>query len=247
MVVWMFVQFSDPSLVSFFSPKHWLYGFCLLLIGATTLYGQDSWKGPSGSWFTGSDWSSGVPTSSDTAIVDNGTTVQIVDGEAFVNRLIVGGTHFGSTVVLGLGGFLSMTNPLQIQNGGTFMYDGGQTRGNTNIVDNGTLEIIGGYTGFNVSVSGTGAVVINETAILRIVPNTSLTYTGPTLLLGGTLQAGFAGAFSPNSAFTVNSTLDLNGFNNTIGSLSGTGIVLNNGTAAATLTIGNDNSNSVFS
>jgi autotransporter-associated beta strand protein len=239
------VQFSDHPLVKF--AKHWLSGVGLLLIGATTLFGQDSWQGPSGSWFIESNWSSGVPTSSDTAIVDNGTTVQIVDGEAFVNRLIVGGTHSGSTVVVGSGGFLSMTNPLQIQNGGTFIYDGGQTRDNGNIVDNGTLEIIGGYTGLNVNVSGTGEVVINETAILQIVPNTSLTYTGPTLLVGGTLQAGFAGAFSPNSAFTVNSTLDLNGFNNTIGSLSGTGIVVNNGTAAATLTVGSDNTNSVFS
>jgi outer membrane autotransporter protein len=45
----------------------------------------------------------------------------------------------------------------------------------------------------------------------------------------------------------VNSTLNLNGFSNTIGSLSGTGTVLNNGAATATLTVGHDNSNSTFS
>jgi autotransporter-associated beta strand protein len=61
------------------------------------------------------------------------------------------------------------------------------------------------------------------------------------------LQAGSATGLSLNSAFTVNSTLDLNGFNSTIGSLSGTGTVLNNGAVAAKLTVGNDNSNSTFS
>jgi autotransporter-associated beta strand protein len=238
---------SDAFLLGFPFAKRWPVVFGLILTGSVAVYGQDSWQGPSGSWFTGSDWSSGVPTSNDTAIVDNGTTVQIVDGEAFVNTLIVGGTHPGSTVVLGLGGLLVMTNPLQIQNGGTFIYDGGQTVGNDNIVDNGTLEIVGGYGGLNVNVSGTGGLVINETTTIQIAPGTSLTYTGPTLVIGGTLQAGFAGAFSPNSAFTVNSTLDLNGFNNTVGSLSGTGTVFNDGATPATLTVGNDNSNSTFS
>jgi autotransporter-associated beta strand protein len=243
----MFVQFSDRSLASLLLSKQWLCGMGLLLIGASSLYGQDSWQGSSGSWFTGSDWSSGVPTSNDIAIVDNGTTVQIAGGEAFVNTLIVGGTHSGSTVILGIGGFLDLVNPLQIQNGGTFIYDGGQTLGNTHIVDNGTLEVEGGYTGFNVNVSGTGELVVNETTTIQIVPGTSLTYTGPTLIIGGTFQAGFAGAFSPDSAFTVNSALDLNGFDNAIGSLSGTGTVVNSGSSNATLTVGQNNGSSVFS
>jgi len=72
------------------------------------------------------------------------------------------------------------------------------------------------------------------------------TYTGGTTISAGTLQAGSAASFSPNSAFTVNSTLDLNGFNNTIGSLSGNGTVLNKGATTATLTAGNDNTNTTF-
>ena len=40
--------------------------------------------------------------------------------------------------------------------------------------------------------------------------------------------------------------LDLNGFNNTIGSLSGNGTVTNSGAATAILTVGNDNSNTTF-
>ncbi len=74
------------------------------------------------------------------------------------------------------------------------------------------------------------------------------TYSGETLLISGTLKADTATALSPKSAFTVNSnsTLNLNGFNNTIGSLSGTGTVLNNGETAATLTVGNDNTSTTF-
>jgi autotransporter-associated beta strand protein len=52
---------------------------------------------------------------------------------------------------------------------------------------------------------------------------------------------------SPNSAFTVNSQLDLNGFSNTIGSLAGSGIVTNDGPVAATLAVGNNNASTTFS
>ena len=62
----------------------------------------------------------------------------------------------------------------------------------------------------------------------------------------GTLQAGSTTALSANSDFTVNSTLDLNGFSNSIGSLAGTGTVTNNG-AGATLTAGGDNASTTFS
>jgi fibronectin-binding autotransporter adhesin len=41
--------------------------------------------------------------------------------------------------------------------------------------------------------------------------------------------------------------LDLNGFNNTIGSLSGTGIVTNGGGTLANLTVGRNNTNTNFS
>ena len=53
------------------------------------------------------------------------------------------------------------------------------------------------------------------------------TYTGQTSINLGTLQAGAANAFSPFSAFTVagGATLDLNNFNQKIGSLAGAGRV----------------------
>src|SRR5262249_15275355 len=73
-------------------------------------------------------------------------------------------------------------------------------------------------------------------------------YFGGTTVSGGTLQAGIANAFSPNSSFTVNATLNLGGFNQSIRSLHGAGTVTTTGTTSgATLTIGNDHLSTSFS
>ena len=73
------------------------------------------------------------------------------------------------------------------------------------------------------------------------------TYSGPTTVTTGTLQAGSGSALSATSDFTVSSTLDLNGFSNSIGSLAGNGTITNNGAAAATLSAGGDNTSTTFS
>jgi autotransporter-associated beta strand protein len=97
---------------------------------------------------------------------------------------------------------------------------------------------------FAGTISGTGSVAQIGAGTTILAGNN--TYTGGATVNAGTLQAGSANGFSQNSEFTVNSTLDLNGFNNNIGSLSGAGTVLNNGPAAAALTVGGDNDNSIF-
>ena len=63
--------------------------------------------------------------------------------------------------------------------------------------------------------------------------------------MSGTLQAGAANTFSATSAFTVagGATLDLNNFNQTIGSLAGDGNVT---LGSATLTTGGDNTSTTF-
>ncbi|MDF2116602.1 autotransporter-associated beta strand repeat-containing protein [Roseiarcaceae bacterium H3SJ34-1] len=62
------------------------------------------------------------------------------------------------------------------------------------------------------------------------------------------LKAGAVNAWSPLSQHILaNGTLDLSGFNQTVGSLSGDGTVTNSGTAAAVLTAGGDNSDTWFS
>lgn len=71
-------------------------------------------------------------------------------------------------------------------------------------------------------------------------------YSGMTNVSAGTLQAGQSGSFSQNSSFNVSTgaILDLTGFDQTIGSLAGTGIVaLGNNS----LTTGANNGSSSFS
>jgi len=214
------VQFSDRSLAKLLLSKHWLCGMGLLLIGASSLYGQDSWQGSSGSWFTGSDWSLGVPPNADlNAIINNGTTVQIgpgPDGEqAFANSLTIGETTAGSTLQMLAGGVLNVSNPVIIGTGGTILFSGG-TIFAPSFVDNGAIifqvaedEVLGS------AVSGSGKLVMDIVGTLFVTSDN--TYSGPTILTSGTLQVGSTGALSPNSAFTVDSILDLNGFNSTIG------------------------------
>ena len=138
------------------------------------------------------------------------------------------------------GGTAINAGTLQIGNGGMT----GSILGN--VLDNGALVFNRSDTfAFNGSISGTGSVAQDGSSTLTLAGNN--TYSGATAVASGTLQAGSSTAFSANSAYTVTSVLDLNGFNNAIGSLSGNGTVINNGAATATLTVGNDNSNTTFS
>ena len=74
------------------------------------------------------------------------------------------------------------------------------------------------------------------------------TYSGPTTVTSGELQATVRDAFSPNSAVTIGAlgNLDLHGFNQTVSSLAGVagGSVSNDGPTPATLT--NQGASSIF-
>ncbi len=110
--------------------------------------------------------------------------------------------------------------------------------GGTLLTDAGTTSTFGG------AISGVGS--LTKAGVGTLILAGVNTYTGSTTISAGTLQAGSATGLSPNSAFTVNSTLDLHGFNNTIGSLSGAGTVLNNGATVAALTVGGNNASTSY-
>jgi outer membrane autotransporter protein len=95
----------------------------------------------------------------------------------------------------------------------------------------------------NAGATGGGLIKIGTGTLTLSGANA---YTGPTMVNAGTLQAGAVNAFSSASAFTVASgaTLDLAGFNQTIGSLAGAGSVT---LGAATLTTNGDGSDTTFS
>ena len=114
-----------------------------------------------------------------------------------------------------------------------------------------TLQSQGGIVdtnGNNATLSGaiSGPGGLSKIGAGTLTLSGQSTYTGSTGVNVGTLQAGAVNAFSPSSAFTVASgaTLNLASFNQTIGSLAGTGAVT---LGSATLTTGNDNTSTIFS
>ncbi|MBS0249138.1 MAG: autotransporter domain-containing protein, partial [Proteobacteria bacterium] len=133
-------------------------------------------------------------------------------------------------------------------NAGTLQIGNGGVAGSiasTAIVDNATLAVNKSNSyGLAANISGTGG--FNQIGIGTTSLTGSNTYSGITNVTAGILRAGVAGAFSQNSAFDVGAsgTLNLSGFNQTIGSLTGSGVVL---LAAATLTTGNDNTSTTYS
>ena len=111
-----------------------------------------------------------------------------------------------------------------------------------------TFSSSGQYSG---QISGTGKVELNGVGTFTI--NGTHTYIGDTNIKRGTLKLGFHNRLPDNSALSITvssplplfeSVLDLNNFNETIGSLSGNGdIVLGSGN----LTTGGNNNSTTFS
>ena len=224
----------------------------IILLGLSIVHGQDTWQGPTidANWFTPGNWTlKNPPTPTQNALINNGTTAVFTAGEVngTAATLSIGTTVAGSTLQV-LSGELDISN-LVIGTGGTLRFSGGTVFSTSiQLQNDGTILFDGPSPEFlNADVFGTGQLVMD-------MPNGTLsvsrvnTYTGATTLMAGTLIAQSATALSPNSAFTVNSnaTLDIHGFNDTIGSLSGTGTVLNNSETTATLTVGNDNTSTTF-
>ncbi len=116
----------------------------------------------------------------------------------------------------------------------------------------GTIDTNGHNIVANNSIAGGSAYTFTKSGTAILTLSGTNTYSGPTLVTAGTLQAGVvsvfsgntqtSGAFGVGSAITVSSgaTLDLDGFSNTIGMLSGAGSVT---TGSGVLTISNGNGN----
>ena len=110
------------------------------------------------------------------------------------------------------------------------------TNNTVNFSVTGSAGIIGSG---GLTKSGSGAVTL-------ATPNS---YAGNTLVKNGTLRLG-ASDVIPNGTnkgdIAVDGQLDLNGFNDTVNGLTGSGVV-NVSAGSSTLTIGDNNSSSVFS
>jgi outer membrane autotransporter protein len=142
-----------------------------------------------------------------------GSTASLVfDGGILRANADTAGTSTGDF----LKNFTTGKGTITINNGGAFLDTNGHAVS--------TAAVFGGSGGF--TKQGTGALTLSG----------ANTYTGGTTVEGGTLTAGAAGAFVGNTAYTVNSgTLDLNSFDLSMSSLSGSGGTVALGTAALTV------------
>ena len=112
--------------------------------------------------------------------------------------------------------------------------------GQTTFNISGTNNYFTQFTGVGgIDKTGVGTMVFNYNG----VPATN--YSGPTNIQAGTIKAGAAGTLSLNSAFVLSGStvLNLNNFNNEIGSLAGAGTVH---LGSGTLTNGGDGTSTIF-
>ena len=137
--------------------------------------------------------------------------------------------------------------PGPVFTGGTLRFAGANISSSLPITltsQGGIFDTAGNNATLSGAINGTGG--LTKIGLGTLTLSGSGTYAGPTAVNVGKLQAGIANAFAPTSAYTIanGATLDLNSFNQAIGSLAGAGSVT---LGSATLTTGNDNTNTTFS
>ncbi len=195
-------------------------------------------------------------------VLSNGGTISNLAGAASVS------TYSGTTTLTGMNAYAGATSV----NGGTLI--GGaanvfSTTSATSVASGGVLDL-GGYSqaiaavalaggtlqngALTGSVTSTGGAIMSIGGTASVTATSGMTtlsginiYSGATIVHAGTLLGGSANAFSGNSATTVanGATLDIGGYGQTVGSLSGAGTVTNSGSAAGVLT--NQGPSSTFS
>jgi fibronectin-binding autotransporter adhesin len=165
--------------------------------------------------------------SADTAAVGSGSTAQLgqVPSTAATNITINGGTlQSTSTFTLNANRGIALGT-----SGGSIDVDGLSSPSAPN-----TLT-------YNGVIAGSGSLTLTDTGTLVLGGVNQ--YGGATNLNSGTLRAGIANTIPQTSAVALGlgGTLQLNGFSQSIGSLTGGGIVTDNSSTSASLTVGNDN------
>ena len=229
-------------------------GELILENGANNYAGGTQWvsdTGASGAWERLTVSASGALGSGNVTIQggNQNTWVSGFSGTptAFV---FTGNTNQSNNFTLSGNATISASNP----DGASASSETVTLSGNVSL-DNNTLFVRGRGTGtISGEISGTGGITKIDNPGTWILTGTN-TYTGATNVSAGSLRAGAAvggQAFGNGTAVTLanvtGASLDLNGFSQTIGSLSGGGLTGGNVTlgANANLTTGSNNSSTSY-
>jgi fibronectin-binding autotransporter adhesin len=162
--------------------------------------------------------------------VTGGGTISIGADSALgaaAGRVALGDAISTGTLSFRPGSVFSSSRSFVFGSGGAIL----DTAGTSSITLNGALSGTGGLTKI-----GTGTLTIGG----------ATTYTGPTSILAGVLRAGAVNVLNSNAALAISdgTSMDLNGFSQTVASLSGAGGLA---LGAGTLTTGGDGTDTTFS
>ena len=180
---------------------------------------------------------------------NNNATNYVLSGSGYLGGPAVVMLSGSASVVLATsnsytGGTTINAGTLQVGNGGS-----AGSLGSGLVTDNGTLIYDLSSTITNtVGITGSGSLIqVGTGTVLLTVSNT---YSGFTGISNGIIKLGLANALPSGSGqndVTVNGKLDLNTFNQSLDSLSGSGIVDTAAGGAPVLTVGGDGASTGFS
>lgn len=228
--------------------QHFLKAFLFLIIALATesLTAQATFNSSTtGNWSASASWTitsgtdaDGVPDSNDTVVIVSSHTIT-VNGTFSCASLTVGPTNNNvSTLSFNSGSSLTVSGTVSLGNSGQ-----NNRRGSIVMTNGGTLTCAGfalNNSGSNTFTAGTGLVVLTATNTL---PNIFTAFndlqisSGTTKLAVNTTINGILDLTSGN--------LDVNTFTASAGELTGSGNLINTGTAD-TFTIGSSNTDSAY-
>ncbi len=197
---------------------------------AATLHADTTWVGPTSSWNTGTNWSSGVPTSTDVVFLNatapysidlgmfqvsgaqsihmSGSSAYTLTGSFYFLQLLDGLLNDGTeslTLTTSGQGFLSFADAATVtasSGGGSINFNGIGVTNTSGIDFDGTGEVR-----MNSVVSGDGGITQSGSGTTYL--NMANTYTGGTTISGGILSVGNSGALGTGSLSLDAGTLQI--------------------------------------